>query len=294
MCPIIVWPGRTASPSTCQSRTSDSQARGLGEAAVHPDRLDEPGQLGGRGDVRAEDPAGSQRARRRRRGTPRARACPGSTRSHRSPEAGSSSARSPSAERPGRVTLPVTGPEELGHVAARDLGELLATLVRRHPAAGPDRAQQAAGQRAGAGARLDDVGAGEDVGQRDDLGRVLRVDTAAPRGMETTNSESSGRNTRYSPPADEVTVNPSSRPISSSCSRWPLLEKNRLPGSRQKLWRRPLPSRSRTHSPARSGPRWTPDHSGASVACVSHPGTVPPGSSVSRGPPGRRGRRRPW
>ena len=84
--------------------------------------------------------------------------------------------------------------------------------------------------------------------------------TAAPRGIEITNSESSGRKTRYSPPADEVTVNPSSRPISSSWSRWPLLEKNRLPGSRQKLWRRPLPSTSRTHSPARSGPRCTPDH----------------------------------
>ena len=36
-------------------------------------------------------------------------------------------------------------------------------------------------------------------------------------------------------------MNPSSRPIRSSWSRWPLLEKNLLPGSRQKLCRRPLP-----------------------------------------------------
>src|SRR5688572_27589477 len=89
--------------------------------------------------------------------------------------------------------------------------------------------------------------------------------------METTNSESSGRNTRYWPPAEEVTVNPSSRPISSSCSKWPRLEKKRLPGSRQMLCRRPLVSTSRTHSPPRSGPRWTPDQAcgGTSGACSS-------------------------
>ena len=72
-------------------------------------------------------------------------------------------------------------------------------------------------------------------------------------------------------------MKPSSRPISSSCSKWPRLEKNRLPGSRQMLWRRPLLSVSRTHSPARSGPRWTPDQaSGAtSVEHARHPRRAP-------------------
>src|SRR4051812_26011186 len=109
--------------------------------------------------------------------------------------------------------------------------------------------------------------------------------TAAPRGIEITNSESNGRKTRYSPPAEEVTVNPSSRPISSSCSRWPLLEKKRLPGSRQKLWRRPLPSTSRTHSPGRSGPRWTPDQccslSGGGSLCSATRGTYSPAPAGS-------------
>ncbi len=35
----------------------------LGEATVHAHRLDEPGQLGGGGDVRADDAAGAQRVR---------------------------------------------------------------------------------------------------------------------------------------------------------------------------------------------------------------------------------------
>ena len=39
-----------------------------------------------------------------------------------------------------------------------------------------DGAQEPAGERAGAGAGLDDAGAGEDVGHRDDLRGVLGVD----------------------------------------------------------------------------------------------------------------------
>ena len=57
-----------------------------------------------------------------------------------------------------------------------DVGELLAPLVRRHAAVRADGAQQRAGQRAGADAGLDDAGAREDVGHRDDLGGVLGVD----------------------------------------------------------------------------------------------------------------------
>ena len=99
---------------------------------------------------------------------------------------------------------------------------------------------------------------------RDDLGGVLGVDdrgAARHRDDELARAAAGRRGTR--PPADEVTVKPSSRPIRSSWSRWPLLEKNRLPGSRQKLCRRPLLSTRRTHSPARSGPRWTPDQASA-------------------------------
>src|SRR5215213_9247261 len=87
----------------------------------------------------------------------------------------------------------------------------------------------------------------------------LGYTTAAPRGMETTNSLSRGRNTRYSPPADEAMLNPSRRPIRSSWSMEPRLVKNCLPAWRQRLWRRPFVSVSRTHSPSSSGPRCTPD-----------------------------------
>ena len=72
--------------------------------------------------------------------------------------------------------LALGGVEELVDVAAGDVGELLAQLVRRHRAPRADGAQQRAGQRARAGAGLDDAGAGVDVGQRDDLGGVLGVD----------------------------------------------------------------------------------------------------------------------
>ena len=66
--------------------------------------------------------------------------------------------------------------EELGDVAAGDVGELLAALVGGHPAVGADRTQQGAGQRPRADAGLDHVGAGEDVGHGHDLGGVLGVD----------------------------------------------------------------------------------------------------------------------
>ena len=81
-----VWPtiacwGRTASPSACQPRTSDSVASGSVKPGVHPDRLHRAGQLGGGGHVRAEHPARHQHLGGRRRRTPRAPACRASTRS---------------------------------------------------------------------------------------------------------------------------------------------------------------------------------------------------------------------
>ena len=207
-------------------------------------------------------------------------------RSQRSPEAGSSSARSPSVSVQAGWLAPA---EELGDVAPGDVGELLAPLVGRHPARRADGAQQRAGQRPGADAGLDDVGAGEDVGRARRSGRrpwgrpPRRRGASRPR---TPRAAAGRRGTR--PPAEEVTVKPSSRPISSSCSRWPLLEKNRLPGSRQKLCRRPLLSTRRTHSPRAAGRgarRTRPRGSRASSRPVSHLGTVPSAAGQSRDRP---------
>src|SRR6478609_3448266 len=102
--------------------------------------------------------------------------------------------------------------------------------------------------------------------------------------METTNSDSSGRKQRYSPPAEEVTVKPSSRPISSSCSMWPRLEKKRLPATSSKLWRRPFWSTRRIHSPTRSGPRWTPDQASAGTSGATSGLSDTPGTLVGRLP----------
>src|SRR6185312_17565130 len=66
--------------------------------------------------------------------------------------------------------------EVLPDVLAGDLGEVRAGLEGNQLAVRPDRAEQPAGQRAGARARLEDPGAGEDVGVGEDLRGVLRVD----------------------------------------------------------------------------------------------------------------------
>ena len=67
-------------------------------------------------------------------------------------------------------------PGESRHVGAGDVGELLPALEREQPAVGADGAQQPERERAGADARLDDRRAGEDVGLREDLRGILRVD----------------------------------------------------------------------------------------------------------------------
>ena len=97
-------------------------------------------------------------------------------RSARSPEARQRLGEVADREAPRRGGSALGGAEELVDVAAGDVGELLAALVRRDAAERADGAQQRAGQGAGADTGLDDVRAGEDVGERDDLGRVLRVD----------------------------------------------------------------------------------------------------------------------
>ena len=149
-------------------------------------------------------------------------------RSHRSPDAGSSSARSP-------IVSDHAGwspsPEELLDVAPRDVRELLAPLVRRHPAvrarprAAASRSAHPSRRRPRPRRRRGRCRPSRRSGRRP-WGR-RRPRRAASR-RRTPTAAAGTRGTR--PPADEVTVKPSSRPISSSWSRWPRLEKNRLPG----------------------------------------------------------------
>ena len=68
------------------------------------------------------------------------------------------------------------------HVLLGDLGEVLAALVGVQHALVADGAQQEAAERAGADARLHDAGAGEDVGEGQDLPRVLGVDHGGAAG----------------------------------------------------------------------------------------------------------------
>ena len=81
-------------------------------------------------------------------------------------------------ELPGRVRPAEVALDVLGG----DLGEVRAALVAVQHALVADGAQQEAAERAGADPRLDDAGAGEDVGHRQDLPRVLGVDHGGAAG----------------------------------------------------------------------------------------------------------------
>ena len=143
----------------------------LGEAAVQADGLHEPGQLCRGRDVRADDAAGTQGAGRRLQTVPRGQHVedhPVGLLARRGQRLREVADR----EAPRRVVAA----EELGDVGTRHVGELLAPLVRRHPAVRPHRAQQGAGERAGPDAGLDDVRPREDVDHGDDLRGVLGVD----------------------------------------------------------------------------------------------------------------------
>ena len=186
---------------------------------------------------------------------------------------------------PGRVGLALGGGEELVDVAAGDVGELLAQLVRRHASPRADGAQQRAGQGTRPDTGLDDAGAGVDVGQRDDLGGVLGVDhgrAARHRDDELVEQRAE----------DEVL------PAGRRGEREALLAADHvvvvevaLVGEEALARRRarscacgPCWSTSRTHSPSRRGPRWTPDQASA--------GTSGEGSDMARSPSGPSGRSR--
>ena len=147
----------------------------LGEATVDADRLDEAGELGRGGDVRAHDAAGAEGV------GGRVETLPGRQHVEDDPVgalAGGRQRLGQVAERepPGGMGLPLGRSEELVDVAAGDVGELFATFVRRHPPVRADGPEEGAGEGAGADAGLHDVGTGEDVGERDDLRGVLGVD----------------------------------------------------------------------------------------------------------------------
>ena len=152
MWPIIEWPGRTARPSTCQSRTSDSQACGSVKPPCTRTVSTKRDSWVVVATYAQTMPPGTQRARGR------VEALPGGEHVEDDP-VGALARRGQLlgevAER--ELQAGWSPPKNWVTLRAGDVGELLAALVRRHPAVRPDRAQQRAGQRAGADAGLDHV-----------------------------------------------------------------------------------------------------------------------------------------
>ena len=201
--------------------------------------------------------------------------------------------------RPGGSAL--GGGEELVDVAAGDVGELLAQLVRRDPAPRADRAQQRAGEGPGPDAGLDDVRAREDVGQRDDLRGVLGVDDRRAAGHRDHELVEQRPEDEVLPAGRRGDVKPSSRPISRRGRGGPCWRRTACRRRARSCACGPCSSTRRTHSPSRSGPRWTPDQASAGTSgegsdmAANPSGPRPPSSARqsgdrSRGTPGRRRR----
>src|SRR6478752_4373734 len=116
--PIILCPGRTARPSTCQSRTRDSQACGSVNPpcsrTVSTNRESCGVEALPRGQHVEDDPVAPLPRRRQRLREVAER------------------------QLPRGVRLAGRPAEELADVAAGDVGELLAALERRHPAVRAD------------------------------------------------------------------------------------------------------------------------------------------------------------
>src|SRR5690606_6981902 len=147
----------------------------LVEAADLADGLHGPGELGGGRHVAAQDAAGDERL------GDGLQALPGGQ--HVENDAVHVGV--------GQVVLEVADGELPGGVRAAevaldvlpgDVGEVLAALVAVQHALVADGPQQEAAQRAGAHTGLHDARAGEDVGEGEDLSRVLRVDDGCPAG----------------------------------------------------------------------------------------------------------------
>ncbi len=151
----------------------------LGVAAVGTRGLGESRELGGRGDITDEDPAGRERV------GDDVEALPGGEHVEDDPvdRAVGHGERQRADEVADRDGPRGVGPaEEVLDVAAGDLREFGAALEGVHVPVVTDGPQQRHAQRAGADTRLDDPGAREDVGHRDDLSGILGIDDRrAPR-----------------------------------------------------------------------------------------------------------------
>jgi hypothetical protein len=142
----------------------------LGVPAVLPQRLHQPGQLRGRGHISDEHSAGHQGGRCRGHAFPggeqveddRVERLLGRQPVHH--RAGSE---------PPRRMIRTQPPRD---IVLGDLGEVLAELVGGDVAGVSDGLQQGDGERTGAGTGLRHPRSGEEVGQRDDRGGVLRID----------------------------------------------------------------------------------------------------------------------
>ena len=164
---------------------------------------------------------------------------------------GSASTRSPTTTRQAGWSRP----KKARALPAGDVGEVLAALERDQLAVVADGPQQRHAQGPGPDPGLDDPGAGEDVGHRHDLGRVLGVDHGRPArhrhhvvGEQRTQREvlGAGRVGHDRPVgrADEVVVG---EPAGVGVEL--------APGSSVMVWSRPFGSVSWTRSPTSNGPR---------------------------------------
>ena len=205
MCPIIRWSGRTARPSTCQVRSIVSRRYGSVNRPCLAKRLDHPGELGGRRHVRADHTARDERGRDRVEHSHGA----SMSRTTRSTSLTSSdSTRSPTASRHAGCGSPKKR-STFVWAHGREVGP---AFVRHHLTGVADRAQQRAGQRARAGAGLDDPGAGEHVGHPRRSAPRPSGRRPRRRAASTARSRSAAAAARGTacPPVD-VTTTPSGR-----------------------------------------------------------------------------------
>ncbi|EHM25979.1 hypothetical protein SPW_5597 [Streptomyces sp. W007] len=156
---------------------ADHRLPGLrfGEAADLADGLDGARELGGGGHVGAEDAAGHQGL------GDGLQALPGGEHvQHDAVDVGVGEVVLEVAD--GQLPGRVRGAEVALDVLLGDLGEVLAALVGVQHALLADGAQQEGAERAGSDPGLHDAGAGEDVGEGQDLARVLGVDHGGAAG----------------------------------------------------------------------------------------------------------------
>src|SRR5665647_1459402 len=111
----------------------------------------------------------------------------------------------------------------------------------------------------------------------------LGYTTAAPLGMESTKSASSGRSAREATPPVLTTTEPSGPPIRSSWRKYPLCVWKVAPGASVMVCNRPRGSVSCTRSPGRSGPRLAAAPVGEPVSSSGISGVVTVPESRSAG-----------